>query len=253
MKLPDSIIAESKRILDVGGWFKPASIASHVIDLMPWETRGARLCAEQQADENFSKETWFQANFLDPNFRMPFEDDFFDLVLCGHTIEDLINPRPVLNEMTRVGKAGVIECPSRLAEQTIGISDRMSKIVGYQHHHWIVDVTAEQLYLYSKDSSKLESSSQIPFRVSERMFRNGHKQSSQYYWKGSINSCMYDQVDLCSSVAQEYAAQVEFELWDRTTDSLVRLLRRAKYNGKVDSDWWEKIVEISRPYSSIEI
>lgn len=256
MIIPDSILSTAHTILDVGGWFKPEPKATHVIDLMPWETRGARLCKERAQNENFSRRTWFQADFLDPNLRMPFEDNFFDFVICGHTIEDLSNPVPVLREMARVGKQGLIECPSRLAEQSIGIKNRMDNVVGYDHHHWIADVANEKLCLYLKSASNLSGDVVIPFNASERFFREGYSQNVQYFWHGSINFDLFIDEKTCSKMAQEFSKHTSHKPFEKSIDSIIRLLRRIKYkryNNQSDCDWWGNIVELSKPYSSIEL
>jgi len=97
-----------------------------------------------------------------------------DLVLCGHTIEDLKDPEPILIEMQRVGKQGFIECPSRLHEQTKGIRDRESVKAGHPHGYWIVESQDKELLLYSKQDSCLESESQVlPLSFTEKKGSHG--------------------------------------------------------------------------------
>ncbi len=152
-------------MLDLGGWFLPEPRATHVVDLMPWATRRAKLSLERLGDERFSSETWYQADFLKPGFQLPFADKSFDLVICGHTVEDLADPAPLLLEMARVGKRGVIECPSRFSEQTKGIRNRETSACGHPHHHWIVESVAGTLLLHSKHDSELDRESRvIPLR-----------------------------------------------------------------------------------------
>lgn len=126
MHTPEETFVDAKTILDVGGWFAPERRVTHVIDLMPWETRGARLTLTPLPGECFTKDTWFQADFLQPDFNLPFADQSFDLALCGHTIEHLVAPEKILLELQRVARRGRIECPSRLAEQTVSLRDRKS-------------------------------------------------------------------------------------------------------------------------------
>jgi hypothetical protein len=73
---------------------------------------------------------------------LPFADNFFDFVICSQTLEDLRDPIWVCEEVRRVGKAGYIELPSRLEEQTWGIHGRW---VGWSHHHWLADVSDDHI------------------------------------------------------------------------------------------------------------
>ena len=92
-------LPQNAKILDAGGWFKPFSLATHVVDLMPWETRGGKLQLEALPDERFTKQTWHQINFLQPNLELPFDDKYFDFSICSHTLEDLIG-----NVQERIGR-----------------------------------------------------------------------------------------------------------------------------------------------------
>src|SRR5204863_8798249 len=47
----------------------------------------------------------------------------------------------LFRSINRVGKAGYIEVPSRLEEQTLGVHGPW---VGWSHHRWLVDVRSEE-------------------------------------------------------------------------------------------------------------
>lgn len=128
-RLPDEA-----RVLDVGGWASPLSRADWVIDAMPHESRG--LYGGDPDPERFSAETWVQRDIC-AREPWPFADGEFDFVVCSHTLEDVRDPIWVCEEIARVGRAGYIEVPSRVLEQTWGFDGPWS---GYSHHRWLCDV-----------------------------------------------------------------------------------------------------------------
>lgn len=125
-------------VLDVGGWAKPFTRADWVIDLLPYETRG--LYGYDRAavghSERFSADTWVCRDICGHE-PWPFDDDQFDFAICSHTLEDVRDPVWVCHELARVAKAGYIEAPSRLEEQTYGVQGPW---VGWGHHHWFTEV-----------------------------------------------------------------------------------------------------------------
>lgn len=258
MNIPDEMLGQAKTILDVGGWFKPEPRATHVVDLMPWETRGVTLSLAPLPHERFSKATWFQADFLQPGFRLPFADKTFDLVLCGHTIEDLADPRGLLAEMQRVAARGIIECPSRLTEQTKGMRDRESILPGHPHHHWIVESVDGRLLLYAKADSDLRAEARLlPLLFAERHMREVKGADIVLHaWQDSIDYRVITG-PACRTRATEYAASLPVSTQVRLKDRLLRFARRLrrKWRGvpAEDLSWWPKIVATSRPYSSIEL
>jgi len=258
MKLADDDFNDAATVLDVGGWFRPEPRATHVIDLMPWETRGARLCLDRQPAERFSPETWHQADFMQPGFRLPFADQSFDLVICGHTIEDLSDPGALLGEITRVGKRGVIECPSRLSEQTEGMRDRESPDCGHPHHYWIVESLDQTLLLYSKPDSDLTHESRwLPLRHFEALRSRSTDISVMHHrWRGAL-SFKFVRGEQCRRRATDFAQQCGVGAAERTLDRLTRFARRCRtrLRGRPAEDfsWWPRIVELSRPYSKIEL
>ena len=135
-----NLLSDDDLVLDVGGWAAPFPRADWVIDLMPYETRG--LYGEWDRDaERFGPATWVERDLCDRE-PWPFEDDRFDFAVCAQTLEDVRDPVWVCSELIRVARAGYIEVPSRLEEQTLGIHGPW---VGWSHHHWLIDVQADRI------------------------------------------------------------------------------------------------------------
>lgn len=75
--------------------------------------------------------------------RLPFRDKEFDFVICSHVLEHIPEPRPFLEELGRVGKAGYIETPSVIFE----------RLIPYDIHCLEVSVGAEGLVIAKKPRS----------------------------------------------------------------------------------------------------
>jgi hypothetical protein len=130
------LVAPDAEVLDVGGWAKPLARADWVIDMMPYETRG--LYGERDPEpERFSEETWVRLDIC-AREPWPFEDGRFDFAVCSHTLEDVRDPIWVCSELARVAKAGYVEVPSRLEEQSMDVHG--PGWAGWSHHHWLIDV-----------------------------------------------------------------------------------------------------------------
>ena len=129
-------------VLDIGGWADPLERADWVIDLMPYETRGLYerrgwIEPRDRPPERFDASTWIQRDVC-AREPYPFEDKSVDFVVCAQTLEDLRDPIGVCAEIKRVGKAGYVEVPSRLEEQSWGVEGPW---VGWAHHRWLVDAS----------------------------------------------------------------------------------------------------------------
>jgi hypothetical protein len=48
----------SARILDAGGWYRPFNLATHVIDLNPYDSRRIDDALDPEDDERFTADTW---------------------------------------------------------------------------------------------------------------------------------------------------------------------------------------------------
>lgn len=144
----DRILAEVREddvVLDAGGWARPFSRADWVIDLMPYETRGM-LGRDGDGPQRFSAETWIERDLCDRK-PFPFADGAIDFAVCSHTLEDLRDPVWVCSELIRIARAGYIEVPSRLEEQSYGVQGPWA---GWSHHRWLIDVAPGRIEFVMK-------------------------------------------------------------------------------------------------------
>ena len=127
--LPDDAV-----VLDVGGWAAPLNRADWVLDLMPYETRGALIPGGfGPGPERFSAERWVQRDICDRE-PWPWPDDFFDFAVCVTTLEDIRDPVGVCGELSRVAKAGYVEVPTIYAEL---LHWWEGPWLGHEHHRWL--------------------------------------------------------------------------------------------------------------------
>jgi hypothetical protein len=242
------------RILDAGGWFKPSAFATHVIDLLPWETRGARLQLSVQPEERFTRESWFQANFLAPEFRMPYPDGYFDLSICTHTLEDLPDPLPLIGELQRVARAGYIEVPSRASEQTVGIRDRRTTRCGHPHHHWIIDRVGDNGLRFCNKADSFAgppATVVIPLTVFERQVARGILHwNTHLVWKGGFDVEVVRGQD-AYTLAVACCSELRILALERWSDRLWRTCRRLRQtwrnrrtNVRTDEEWWREILAL---------
>ena len=141
----EAMLGDDALVLDVGGWGSPWPRADWVIDVMPYETRGLYGAAESRP-ERFSAGTWVERDICDRD-PWPFADGQFDFAVCSHTLEDVRDPVHVCAELNRVARAGCIEAPSRLEEQSWGV---IGDHVGWSHHRWLVDLGSNQIEFVAK-------------------------------------------------------------------------------------------------------
>lgn len=153
-KLRD-ICRDLPTVLDVGGWHNPFNLATHVLDIMPYETRRTADALDPEDSEWFCNETW---HILDAcEGKWPWPDDYFDFSACSHTLEDIRDPIVVARELARVSKAGYVEVASRARE--IFIKDRFARLkmifgrvpeIGFRHHRWYCELHGNEFRFFHK-------------------------------------------------------------------------------------------------------
>jgi SAM-dependent methyltransferase len=120
------------------------------------------------------------------NERLPFDDRFFDFVVCSHTLEDIRDPVFLCSELNRVGRRGYLETPSMLAELAFGVESRV--YAGYYHHRWLVEMnsTAAQVVFLMKPHF-IHGSWQyhIPKRMCRRL--TPQERVTWLFWEGAFS------------------------------------------------------------------
>jgi hypothetical protein len=148
--------AKATHVLDIGGWWRPFHLATHVLDVMPFGTRREHDAIDPQHAPRFDASRWVVHDACRAPW--PFPDKFFDFSFCSHTLEDVRDPIAVCAELVRVSKSGYIETPSRTRE--IFSKDRFflartalgrMPIVGFDHHRWFVEIDNAHLRFTAKD------------------------------------------------------------------------------------------------------
>lgn len=144
-------IPADELVVDIGGWADPLGRADWVIDVMPYESRGLyrrRGWIDRPSEpERFTADTWVARDLCDRE-PLPFEDGQVDFVVCAHTLEDLRDPLWVCSEMNRIARAGYVEVPSRLEEQSLGVEGPWT---GHHHHRWLIEISATGIEFAVKD------------------------------------------------------------------------------------------------------
>lgn len=130
---PDAVVA------DVGGGASPFPRADYVIDAIPFTGRGygsdGNTHTKLDQAPRYDESRWVQVDLCD-HTPWPFPDKFFDFVTCSHLLEDVRDPIWICSELCRVAKAGYIETPSRIKEQSLGVEN--PRHAGYYHHRWLI-------------------------------------------------------------------------------------------------------------------
>ena len=152
-------------VLDVGGGASPFARADWVLDLMPYEQRGLYGPSPDPAAERFTPETWVRRDICD-RIPWPFTERQFDFAICSHTLEDVRDPVFVCSELIRTSKAGYIEVPSRLEEQSYGVHGSW---IGWSHHRWLIDVAADEIVFVLKPHLLARATDHFPAGFNESL------------------------------------------------------------------------------------
>jgi len=140
-------IPDDAKVIDVGGGAAPFPRADYVIDSVPFAERGSgsndNLHEQMGVVPRYSADRWIQADLCDHR-PWPIADKAFDFATCSHLLEDVRDPIWICSELRRIAKAGYIEVPSRVVEQSKGVENPCH--AGFYHHRWLI----------TKDSNRLD-------------------------------------------------------------------------------------------------
>jgi hypothetical protein len=169
-------------VLDVGAGANPFPRADWVIDLMPYAERGLYGTLEPDR-ERFDESRWVLRDICDHE-PWPFADDQFDFAVCSHTLEDIRDPVWVCSELSRVARAGYVEVPSRLEEQSWGVQGPW---VGWGHHHWLIDVVDGRLeFVFKHHVMHARASDHFPVEFWRSL--TPEQRVEAVWWEGAIQA-----------------------------------------------------------------
>jgi ubiquinone/menaquinone biosynthesis C-methylase UbiE len=172
-------IKPSDRVLDIGGSMMQHKLikVDTLVDLIRPEDApygSSKLLAKHFVKTDISRES------------LPFKDKEFDICLCTHTLEDLPTPFPIMDEMSRVAKRGLIVTPSMGEDMKftpIDFTDWLigaRRVPGQAHHKWFFVKDKGGLKVIPKNYPVLYTSE---FSVTGW---TGEKEM-EYVWQGKIN------------------------------------------------------------------
>ena len=115
-------IRPEHRVLDVGGGHNPFFCADVVVDS---EIYSAHHRDGSQIHIDSSEHYFVQADITS----LPFPDKSFDVVICLHVLEHVLDPARACEELMRVARRGFLETPRKWTEF----------YAGYPTHLWLVD------------------------------------------------------------------------------------------------------------------
>jgi len=78
------------------------------------------------------------------------ENGKFDFCICTHTLEDIMNPGFVCEQMSKIAKSGYIAFPSKYRELSRYIDNSIFHYRGYIHHRWIFMINKQKLMAFPK-------------------------------------------------------------------------------------------------------
>lgn len=156
--------------------------------------------------------------------RLPFKDKAFDFVYTCHVIEHAEDIASMLREMTRVAKAGFIECPNPLLE----------RVLDQEQHNWYITNINGKLLIAPKNTGNNVTTREDRFyfhMMSDHFLvrYNWEKFVTRLHWKEAI------QFELCDDVQRVFAEQhIEPDLKDKVHSQLGTVLRKAWLDAKKD-------------------
>lgn len=171
-------IKPSDRVVDIGGSLKQheAIAVDTLVDIVRPEEAPywpSQLRAKKFVKADLNRD------------RLPFRDKEFAVCLCTHTVEDLYNPFPLLSEMGRIAKRGLIVTPSRgkdMEFSRVNFSDWRTgarRQPGNSHHHWLFEEKDGAIYVVTKNYPLLYTQE---FSICRWM----GEEECRFFWQGKV-------------------------------------------------------------------
>jgi FkbM family methyltransferase len=103
----------------------------------------------------------------------------FSFSICTHTLEDIMNPGYVCEQISEISEQGYIAIPSKYKELSRGVDSHYYR--GYIHHRWIFTIRNNQFIGYPK-INVIDSINEYDLIATNDV----NKQDLSFYWEGKI-------------------------------------------------------------------
>jgi hypothetical protein len=181
----NNIINNHSKILDVGGGKNPFEKANYIIDFAPYDENKLKTTWPNNIKSACNKKNYFVHDICSRK-PFPFDDNFFDFTTCTQTLEDIRDPIWVLDEISRISKAGYIDTPSIRYERS---SVASKYFAGAPHHRWFVDLDEnDKVRFFLKYAFVHAPFMRLP------LARNFYEKTMSFVWKDEIKG--YEFIDL---------------------------------------------------------
>ena len=145
-------IYEKFTVIDVGGtmggWSEPYIDA--LVDFNEQKEKKMEKLEEYNTENTKKQPLFFKCDITNPNSWTPIleyveENGKFDFCICTHTLEDIMNPGFVCEQICKIAKEGYIAFPSKYRELCRNVDNQMHNYRGYIHHRWIFTIKKEEI------------------------------------------------------------------------------------------------------------
>jgi len=228
MKLDDKML-----VLEVGSGSNPWFRSDVLVDRFYVDEIGQRGGGELFVDR--------RPMIVAAGERLPFKDKSFDFVYCCHVIEHADDIASMLQEMSRVGKAGFIECPNPLLE----------KVLDQSQHNWYITNLNGKLLIAPKtaESNVTSSADRFYFHMmsDHYIIRNYWEHFvTRLDWKGEVSFEILEDVeqvfsahatdaDIAAIVKRQLEGTLRRAWTDATKESIKGAIRSAPFSGQIES------------------
>lgn len=209
---PGFLLRNTDLVLDIGSGDKPFWRADVFLDKLSLDNRQRISGLNTVSDLG-----WFVDSDIT---KTPFKNRAFDFSFCSHLLEHVEDPAAVIDEITRISKAGYIEVPNGLIEA----------IQPFHSHLWFV-YYADQTLTFVRKSQQMH----------DLLIKNGQPNTNaighfpkpfiQIHWQ---NKLKYQIINLPKGVTP-FRVTEEFHSTDNRPNYyliLVHILRRLFYRSK---------------------
>ena len=198
-------IYEKFNVIDIGGtmggWSEPYIDA--LVDFNEQKEKKMEKLEEYNTENTKKQPLFFKCDITHPNSWTPIleyvkENGKFDFCICTHTLEDIMNPGFVCEQICKIAKEGYIAFPSKYRDLCRNVDNQIHNYRGYIHHRWIFTVKKKENQNQDQDQDqdltqvkKLFAFPKINYLDSEPKFDQVANSDNEccdlnFFWKENI-------------------------------------------------------------------